>query len=97
MANESNGRALADTINAYKQVLATPEGHVVVQDLMNRFGFSRRSTFRPDNGFGKATRPEDTIYYEGQRSVLVHIGVMLDADPAQVIEQEDTKNVEIDE
>ena len=69
----------AEVCMAYKQALATPEGHIVVADLMRRFGFSRITTYVPNE-------PERTILNEGQRTVLVHIGRMLDADPSEFTE-----------
>lgn len=92
--SKRDGVSQADVINAYKQAFATPEAQVVLGDLMRRFGFTRSSTFTPQTPFRKETRPEDTIYYEGQRSVLVHIGMMMDADPSTIIEPEETKSAE---
>lgn len=60
---------------AYKQTFSTPEGQIVAADLMRRYAFTRKTTFCPGE-------PEYTFFYEGQRSVLIHIGVQLDADPS---------------
>jgi len=69
----------ADVILAYKSVAATDEGRIVIADLVRKFGFSRTSTFVPGD-------PHRTSLNEGQRSVMVHFGVMIDADPAAVEE-----------
>jgi len=72
-----------DTCVAYKIVCATQEGQIVIADLMRRFGFSRSSTFDPD--------PYRTVLHEGQRTVVMHIGRQIDADPASFEDQETTE------
>ncbi len=64
-----------DRCMAYKQVFTDMQGQIVLADLLYRFGFTRKTTFDPDP-------PERTYLNEGQRSVLVYIGQMLDADPS---------------
>ncbi len=70
-----------DTCIAYKVMAATQEGQIVIADLMRRFGFSRITTFAPGD-------PEMTAWREGGRVVVIHIGRMIDADPAAFEDQE---------
>ncbi len=72
-----------DTCIAYKVVCATQEGQIMIADLMHRFGFSRHSTFDAD--------PYRTTLNEGQRTVVMHIGRMIDADPAAFEDQNITE------
>ena len=74
--------SMGDICIAYKQVFSTPEGQIVIADLLHRFGFTRHSMFTPGT-----TRPEDVLFREGQRDVVRHIGVNLDSDPAGFEEQ----------
>ena len=71
-------RALVEISAAYKSVAASPEGQIVIADLVRRFGFSRQTTF--DTDLGKMA------WKEGGRTVLVHIGRMVDMDTSQLIE-----------
>ena len=68
----------AAVASAYHEVFATEAGAIVVQDLLRRFGFTRRSTFVLDDPNGRAQARN-----EGQREVLLHIGFMQDVDPAE--------------
>lgn len=68
----------ADVVIAYKQAFAAQEGQIVLADLMRRFGHSRYSTFT------KAGGTEQMLLNEGARRVLIHIGIQLDLDPAEV-------------
>ncbi len=70
-----------DTCIAYKVVAATQEGQIVIADLMRRFGFARFTTFVSGD-------PDRTTLNEGQRTVVIHIGRMIDADPASFEDQE---------
>ncbi|MGD9724401.1 MAG: hypothetical protein AB7U76_24445 [Pirellulales bacterium] len=63
-----------ETVLAYQEAFASPAGRIVLAHLLARFGFTERSTFEP----GDMHR---TVLHEGQRSVLVHIGRMLAANP----------------
>ena len=74
----------AEVCVAYKQAFSTPEGMIVIADLMRKFGFSRTTTFVPGE-------TEQTFIHEGQRTVLVHVGRMLDADPSE-FDQPKTEN-----
>ena len=65
----------ADICIAYKQVAATQEGQVVLADLTRKFGFTRFSTFVPGD-------PYHSQLNEGARTVVVHIGRMIAADPS---------------
>lgn len=67
-----------DVCIAYKQVFSAQEGQIVMADLLRHFGFSRNSTFN--------VNPGSMAYNEGQRSVLIHVGRMLDADPTELEE-----------
>jgi hypothetical protein len=64
----------ARRIEAYQHMAETEDGQIVIQDLLRLFGYTRNTTFT-DTLEGMAFR-------EGQRSVVVHIGRMLDADAA---------------
>ncbi len=64
---------------AYQEVFATDAGHVVLADLMRRFGYTRTSTLVEGS-------PDRTALNEGQRTVLVHIGRQLDLDPKEADE-----------
>lgn len=66
-----------DVMMAYKDVSASPEGQVVLADLMHRFAFTRTSTFVPGE-------TDYTMFHEGQRSVMVHIGKMVEGNPADL-------------
>lgn len=68
-----------DVAEAYQSMAQNPHGQVVLADLMRRFAHNRASTFQVGH-----TRSEDCVYREGQRSVLVHIGRMLDVNPAEM-------------
>ena len=70
-----------DTIIAYQQVWQTDEGRIVLADLMRHFSWNTRSTYQGDG-------TENCIHREGQRSVLVHIGNQMEADPALAEETE---------
>lgn len=74
----------SDVVLAYQSALSTQEGQIVLADLMRRFGFTTWSTFVEGD-------PNKTSWQEGQRSVLVHIGRMLEADPAEAEEHEDAE------
>lgn len=64
-----------DVCQAYKEVFSTSAGQIVLADMLRRFGFTRSSTFVP----GDSAR---TAFNEGGRTVLIHVGRMIDADPA---------------
>ncbi|NBB92348.1 MAG: hypothetical protein GVY32_04170 [Gammaproteobacteria bacterium] len=66
---------------AYQAMSQNPQGQVVLADLMRRFAHNRAPMFRAGH-----TRPEDCVYQEGQRSVLIHIGRMLDVNPSEIEE-----------
>lgn len=70
---------------SYKAVAATQEGQIVIRDLVRRFGYARGSTFHPD--------PAIHARNEGQRTVLVYIGQMLDAQPSEI---EENRKVEME-
>lgn len=72
---------------AYQQTFGSPEGQMVVADLLRRFGYARQPTVPPHSG--APIDPYRALYCEGQRSVLVHVGLMLDSDPLQVKEAYD--------
>ncbi len=73
-----------DTCIAYKVVAATQEGQIVIADLMRRFGFSRYTTFVPGD-------PDRSTLNEGQRTVVIHIGRQIDADPASFEDQNEVE------
>lgn len=76
MTDEKRVVGPADIMMAYKQVAALPEGQIVIDDLLRRFGFTRTSTYVHGDAIA-------TTFREGQRTVLVHIGRMIEGDPAE--------------
>lgn len=66
-----------DVMIAYKQMAATPDGEVVLADLVRKFGYARNSTFNPGD-------PYSTVMCEGQRSVVVHIGRQVEGELSDV-------------
>ncbi len=70
----------ADIVIAYKAMAATQEGQIVLQDLINKFGYARGSMYNPHEQHPQIAM---TIA-EGQRTVCVYIGNMIDSDPAMV-------------
>lgn len=69
----------AQVAQAYQDMAQSHSGRIVIADLMRRFGHTRAPMFRIGD-----TRPEDVVYREGQRSVLVHMGRLLDANIAEM-------------
>ena len=69
---------LKELMTHYRICFSTESGAVVLRDLIRRFGYVRRSTFSPD--------PYSTARNEGQRSVLIYAGSMVEANPATVQE-----------
>lgn len=58
--------AAAKLSAAWRTIAATPEGQLVLQDLVARFAFTQRSTYSPE--------PNRTFINEGCRTVMVYIG-----------------------
>lgn len=71
-----------DIARAYQEVFATEAGHLVLADLQHKFGFTRRSMFEVAGG-----DPTKVVFCEGQRSVLVYIGRLLETDPNELDKQ----------
>lgn len=67
---------LFDLSAAYKTIAGMHEGQIVIQDLVRRFGYSRQSTIDVD--------PLRMAWKEGGRTVLVHIGRMIDMDTSKI-------------
>lgn len=64
----------ADTLlAAYANTFSSEDGQIVLADMLRRFGFAHRSTFSGDTHRMAAN--------EGQRSVMIHIGRMLEQQP----------------
>ncbi len=57
---------------AFQSIAQTPDGATVLNYLVGRFGYARRTTF--------SAEPGAMAFQEGQRSVLVDIGGLLDLD-----------------
>ena len=81
MTEETRKLSRRDVAEAYQAMAQNPSGQVVFADLMRRFAHNRMTMFHLGD-----TRPEDCVYREGQRSVLVHIGWMLDVNVADLEE-----------
>lgn len=69
-------KSLYDLSAAYKTVAASPEGAIMIGDLVRRFGYSRQTTFDTD--------PIKMGWKEGGRTVMVHIGRMIDMDTSTI-------------
>ncbi len=79
----------ADVAAAYKTAFSTPDGQIILADLMRRFSFTRRTTFVQGDEGGRIMAAN-----EGSRTVLVHIGIMLDARPEDLQDYEETQHDE---
>jgi len=77
-----SGLTQAQVVNAYQQMARTEDGQIVISDLMSRFGFTRKAMYSPGDDTASLA------FKEGQRSVLIHLGIMLDVDPQQVEEDD---------
>lgn len=66
-----------NVMEAYKIVAATPEGQIMLRDLVRRFGYGSRSTIVPGD-------PQMTAWKEGQRSVMVHLSRVLDGEAGEL-------------
>lgn len=60
-------------VEAFKECFNTPAGAIVLRHLAAKYGGMARSLFMPGQ-----TRDVDLVFAEGQRSVLVNIGVALE-------------------
>ena len=61
---------VAKTGRAWRAILATEDGQTIMADLVQHFGYTSQSTFSKD--------PLTMAHREGQRSVLIHIGLCAD-------------------
>ncbi len=80
----------ADVVIAYKNVAATQDGQVVLHDLVRKFAYAQQSMFKLANQDMNAV-----LHMEGQRSVVVYIGVMIETDPTMVEQAGTTVHDEI--
>lgn len=62
---------------AYRIVAATPEGQIMLRDLVRRFGYASRSTVVPGD-------PQMSAWKEGQRTVMVHFSRMIDGEAGEL-------------
>ena len=62
-----------DLHHAYKEVLTSQAGQIVLADLIRHFGYTHRSTIGRDT--------HETYFNEGRRSVLLYIDRALNTDP----------------
>lgn len=70
----------ADAAIALQKLAQTEEGQIFLSYLVHRFGYTRRSTW---------TEPHPQLA-EGQRTVAIEIGILMEADPVQLKQLEDT-------
>lgn len=63
-------------VAAYQTVASTDEGRIMLADLEARFGFTTRSMFDRDDMTGLRL-----AFREGSRSVLAHMGRMIETAP----------------
>lgn len=75
MAKNEKTVDVQDKEVAYKQVFASPEGQIVLADLIRRFGFTRKSPFVEARG-----EPHNFAFLEGGRAVMIYIGLVLDGE-----------------
>jgi len=87
---DSRNVSRAQLAAAYQAVAKSEEGQIVIAHLQHCFGYTVNSTYTP----GKDQSALDTVYAEGQRSVLVHIGRWLNTDPEQLENEEQSHVVE---
>jgi hypothetical protein len=78
----SRDLSLSRIAEAYRSVFCGEDGQIVLADLATRFGFQTRSTFVE----GDVNR---TVFNEGGRAVLIHMGRMIEADPEELKRQEE--------
>ena len=62
-----------NVVEAYRIVAGTPEGNIMLRDLVRRFGYGSRSTIVPGD-------PHMSAWKEGQRSVMVHFSRRIDGE-----------------
>lgn len=90
MTTDHRSVSRAQLARAYQAVMQSEEGQVVIAHLQHCFGYTTNTTYIP----GKEQSALDMAYAEGQRSVLVHIGRWLSADPQQIENEEQNHVVE---
>lgn len=66
---------------AYRDIFGSPQGQIVLADLMQSFSYTRGTTQVVGDPYSSAWR-------EGQRSVMVHIGRRLEDDPTETQEDD---------
>lgn len=74
------GPAQPDPVNvseAYRIVAATPEGQIMLRDMVRRFAYGSRSNIVPGD-------PYMSAWKEGQRSVMVHLSRMIDGEAGEL-------------
>lgn len=74
-----------DIARAYQAIFDTPDGHIVLAHLQASYGYVNKTLFVPGD-------PQHTAYNEGQRSVLVGIGRMLEDDPDSLDQSQKAEN-----
>lgn len=62
-----------DLHRAYRDVLTSEAGQIVLADLIRHFGYTTRSTV--------GSTPEATYFNEGRRSVLIYVDRVANTDP----------------
>lgn len=66
-------RKQGDLVVAYQKVFATPEGDLILKDLM-KIGYVDRTTFAPDSQY-------ETAFREGQRALVLRLIQIINTDP----------------
>lgn len=66
-----------NVVEAYRIVAGTPEGQIMLRDLIRRFAFGTRSAIVPGD-------PCMSAWKEGQRSVMVHMNRMIDGQAGEL-------------
>ena len=68
--------SLRDVAETWRRLSATEDGRIVIGWMISKFGFTRRSTYDKD--------PVRMGVNEGQRSVVMEIGKLLEIDLEQL-------------
>lgn len=66
---------------AVQRLAETPDGQALFAYFTSKYGFTRKTTLVPGNA-------DLTASNEGQRMVLVDLGILMDVDPLKLAEME---------
>lgn len=86
MTKKKAEERIVDLAVAYKNIFSSPQGEMVLYDLMNRGHILQSS-------FGKNLSPHDIFFREGERNVVLQILSMLDLDVQRLKEHIKRKHI----